>query len=110
MADAPRARAPLSLAVIGCGPGGTSLLERLCANAPALLADRQLHVHVVDPHPPGAGRIWRREQSSLLWTNSFASDITVFTDETSTCAGPVRPGPTLWEWGRDRAAEAREGS
>ncbi|WTW94954.1 FAD/NAD(P)-binding protein [Streptomycetaceae bacterium NBC_01309] len=109
MADAPRARAPLSLAVIGCGPGGTSLLERLCANAPALLADRQLHVHVVDPHPPGAGRIWRREQSSLLWTNSFASDITVFTDETSTCAGPVRPGPTLWEWGRDRAAEAREG-
>ncbi|MGW0661890.1 FAD/NAD(P)-binding protein [Streptodolium elevatio] len=110
LADVPPVRAPLSVAVIGCGPGGTSLLERLCANAPDLLAeDRQLHVHVVDPHPPGGGRIWRREQSSLLWTNSFASDITVFTDETSTCAGPVRPGPSLWEWGRDRAAEAREG-
>ncbi|WP_436775572.1 FAD/NAD(P)-binding protein [Yinghuangia sp. YIM S09857] len=109
MADALPVRAPLSLAVIGCGPGGTSLLERLCANAPDLLGDRELHVHVVDPHPPGAGRIWRREQSALMWTNSFASEITVFTDETSTCAGPVNPGPSLWEWGRDRAAEAREG-
>lgn len=109
LADAPPVRAPLSVAVIGCGPGGLSLLERLCANAPDLLADRPLHIHVVDPHPPGAGRIWRHEQSRLLWTNTFASEITVFPDETSTFAGPVRPGPSLWEWGRDRAAEAREG-
>ncbi|MEV0650779.1 FAD/NAD(P)-binding protein [Phytomonospora sp. NPDC050363] len=98
------ARLAPAIAVIGCGPGGTSLVERLCANAAVLLAGRRLRVHVVDPYPAGAGRVWRTGQSPLLWTNSFAADITVFPDASSTCAGPVRPGPSLWEW----AAEARE--
>ncbi|MGW0661462.1 FAD/NAD(P)-binding protein [Streptodolium elevatio] len=100
---------PFSVAVIGAGPGGTSLIERLVANAAELLPRHPLHLHVVDPHPPGAGRVWRREQSPLLWANSLASDITLFTDEAATCEGPIAPGPSLWEWGRDRAAEIREG-
>ncbi|WTW99574.1 FAD/NAD(P)-binding protein [Streptomycetaceae bacterium NBC_01309] len=100
---------PLSVAVIGAGPGGTSLVERLVANAAELMPGHPLHLHVVDPHPPGAGRVWRREQSPLLWANSLASDITLFTDEAATCEGPILPGPSLWEWGRDRAAEIRGG-
>lgn len=52
----------------------------------------------MDPHPPGAGRIWRAAQSPLLWMNSHAEDVTMFTDETVDMAGPVRPGPTLHEW------------
>ncbi|NUU25866.1 MAG: FAD/NAD(P)-binding protein, partial [Streptomycetaceae bacterium] len=100
---------PVSIAVVGCGPGGTSLVERLCANAAVLLKGRRLHLHVIDPYPPGAGRIWRSEQSPLLWANSLASHITVFTDASSTCEGPIRPGPSVWEWGRDRAAELRAG-
>ncbi|MEV4556023.1 FAD/NAD(P)-binding protein [Kitasatospora sp. NPDC049285] len=87
------------LVVVGAGPRGTGLLERIAANAPELLAPGTgLDIHLVDPHPPGGGRIWRSEQSPLLRMNSMAEDVTMFTDERSTLEGPVRPGPSLAEW------------
>ncbi|WP_327322670.1 FAD/NAD(P)-binding protein [Streptomyces sp. NBC_01210] len=87
-----------SIVVIGAGPRGTGFLERLAANAPELYAGLPLDIHLVDPHPPGGGRIWRHEQSPLLWMNSMAEDVTMFTDDTVTLDGPVLPGPTLAEW------------
>ncbi|GAA2438040.1 FAD/NAD(P)-binding protein [Streptomyces glaucus] len=87
-----------SLVIVGAGPRGTGLLERIAANAPELYAGPGLDIHLVDPYPPGPGRIWRTAQSPLLWMNSHAEDITMFTDETVDLAGPVRPGPTLHEW------------
>ncbi|MFD3728254.1 FAD/NAD(P)-binding protein [Streptomyces sp. NPDC058671] len=87
-----------SIVIVGAGPRGTGLLERLAANLPELYGDRPLDVHLVDPHPPGPGRIWRTGQSPLLWMNSRAEDVTMFTDETVDLEGPVRPGPTLAEW------------
>ncbi|MFH8766648.1 FAD/NAD(P)-binding protein [Streptomyces althioticus] len=91
--------APAVLAVVGAGPRATGLLERIAANAPELWdGTRALHIHLIDPHPPGPGRIWRHEQSGLLRMNSMAEDVTMFTDESSTVEGPVRPGPSLAEW------------
>ncbi len=87
-----------SLVIVGAGPRGTGVLERIAANAPELYGGTELDVHLVDPYPPGGGRIWRQEQSPLLWMNSQAQDVTMFTDETVDMAGPVRPGPTLHEW------------
>ncbi|MET8571374.1 FAD/NAD(P)-binding protein [Streptomyces sp. NPDC004783] len=87
-----------ALVIVGAGPRGTGLLERIAANAPELYDGPGLDIHLVDPHPPGAGRVWREEQSPLLWMNSHAEDVTMFTDETVQMAGPVRPGPTLHEW------------
>jgi uncharacterized NAD(P)/FAD-binding protein YdhS len=90
-----------TLVIVGAGPRGTGLIERIAANAPELYAGSGaggLDIHLVDPHPPGAGRIWREAQSPLLWMNSHAEDVTMFTDETVAMAGPVRPGPTLHEW------------
>ncbi|MGW2301632.1 FAD/NAD(P)-binding protein [Streptomyces sp. NPDC001809] len=87
-----------SLVIVGAGPRGTGLLERLAANLPELYGDRPLDLHLVDPHPPGPGRIWRTAQSPLLWMNSRAEDVTMFTDETVDLTGPVRPGPTIAEW------------
>ncbi|MFF8377398.1 FAD/NAD(P)-binding protein [Streptomyces sp. NPDC015661] len=87
-----------SIVIVGAGPRGTGFLERLAANLPELYGDEPLDVHLVDPHPPGPGRIWRTEQSPLLWMNSLAEDVTMFTDETVALDGPVRPGPTLAEW------------
>ncbi|OYO05829.1 NADPH-dependent FMN reductase [Enemella evansiae] len=90
---APR-RTP-SVVFVGGGPRTLGVLERMGAS---LGDDAQLQVHIVDPHRPGTGRIWRGDQSRLLWMNSHAADITVFTDESVDCAGPVRSGPSLGEW------------
>ncbi|MEV4942572.1 FAD/NAD(P)-binding protein [Streptomyces zaomyceticus] len=87
-----------SIVIVGAGPRGTGFLERLAANLPEVYGDDPLDIHLVDPHPPGPGRIWRTEQSPLLWMNSRAEDVTMFTDETVELAGPVRPGPTVAEW------------
>ncbi|MFD8522185.1 FAD/NAD(P)-binding protein [Streptomyces capillispiralis] len=93
------ARSTAVLVVVGAGPRATGLLERIAANAPELWNTvRTLRVHLVDPHPPGPGRVWRHEQSALLRMNSMAEDVTMFTDESSTIDGPVRPGPSLAEW------------
>ncbi|MFF0429692.1 FAD/NAD(P)-binding protein [Streptomyces sp. NPDC004520] len=94
----------LAVAIIGAGPRGTSLLERLIANAAECAPDRTIAVHVIDPYPPGGGRIWRSEQSPLLWMNTTAGSCTMFTDETVACEGPVVPGPTLSEWAQELAA------
>ncbi|GGS39908.1 FAD/NAD(P)-binding protein [Streptomyces griseoviridis] len=90
---------PAVLAVVGAGPRATGLLERIAANTGELWPrERELHIHLIDPHPPGPGRIWRQEQSPLLRMNSMAEDVTMFTDESSVIEGPVRPGPSLAEW------------
>lgn len=103
------------LVFVGGGPRTVSLLERIAANAAELLGERNdgtsnlssasLTIHIVDPFPVGGGRIWRRSQSPLLWMNSVAKDVTMFTDRSVVCAGPIVPGPTLDQWvagpGRD---------
>ncbi|NEB74185.1 FAD/NAD(P)-binding protein, partial [Streptomyces sp. SID14478] len=88
-----------SLAIVGAGPRGTSVLERLTASVDELLpADARLTVHVVDPCPPGAGGVWRTDQAPELLMNTVASQVTLYTDDSVDCAGPVRPGPSLYEW------------
>jgi uncharacterized NAD(P)/FAD-binding protein YdhS len=90
---------PVSVALVGAGPRGTSVLERLSASAPELLAPGvRLTVHVVDPAPPGPGRVWRTAQSAELLMNTVASQVTLFTDDSVDCSGPIKPGPSLHEW------------
>lgn len=83
------------LLLVGAGPRAIMLLERLLARTDE---HTLLDIDLVDPHPPGAGRIWRRAQSPLLKLNSMTRDVTVFTDDSCTIDGPVRPGPSLSEW------------
>ncbi|MFJ2443481.1 FAD/NAD(P)-binding protein [Streptomyces sp. NPDC087658] len=96
---------PRSLAVVGVGPRGTSVLERVCASVPELASDISLTVHLIDPAPPGAGQVWRTDQSAELLMNTVASQVTVFTDASVGCEGPIRPGPSLYEWASDRPDE-----
>ncbi|WP_407706575.1 FAD/NAD(P)-binding protein [Streptomyces scopuliridis] len=96
---------PRSLAVVGAGPRGTSVLERLCASVPELAPDVPLTVHLIDPAPPGAGLVWRTDQPAELLMNTVASQVTVFTDDSVECEGPIRPGPSLYEWAATRPDE-----
>jgi hypothetical protein len=97
-----------TLCVIGAGPRGTSILERLCANAAAGAnaasgADGPLRIVLVDPYPPGPGRIWRQAQSELMWLNTTAADNTIFPDASVQCEGPVGTGPSFLDWARTEA-------
>jgi uncharacterized NAD(P)/FAD-binding protein YdhS len=98
-AESPAPTTRLSVALVGAGPRGTSVLERLCASAPQLLPPgARLTVHVIDPASPGPGRVWRTGQSPELLMNTVASQVTLFTDDSVDCSGPIRPGPSLHEW------------
>lgn len=89
------------IAIVGAGPRGTSTLERLCSSASRLSGcNTHVTVHVIDPCSPGAGKVWRTEQSPQLLMNTVTSQVTMFTDKSVTCAGPVRPGPSLYDWAR----------
>lgn len=90
-----------AIAIVGAGPRGTGLLERIAAGVPELVPGVALDVHLVDPFPAGAGRIWRHAQSPLLAMNSMAADVTMFTDGSVRCEGPIVPGPSMWEWAQD---------
>lgn len=87
-----------SVALVGAGPRAAGWLERFGAARSVRAAPPPVTVHLIDPFPPGAGRIWRREQSPLLKLNSMVEDVTMFTDDSCTLEGPVRPGPSLLEW------------
>ena len=91
-----------AIAIVGAGPRGTGMLERIAASVPELLPRvGALDVHLIDPYPAGAGRIWRHEQSPLLAMNSMAADVTMFTDDSVRCDGPIVSGPSMWDWAQD---------
>ncbi|MEV6954743.1 FAD/NAD(P)-binding protein [Streptomyces sp. NPDC051183] len=89
----------LDVCLIGAGPRGLSVLERICAQA-AEGGEEPITVHVVDRCPPGPGQVWRTDQSQHLLMNTVASQVTLFTDESVTLKGPLSPGPSLYEWAR----------
>ena len=86
-----------SVAFVGGGPRTAGILERLAANRPELFAG-PLAVHIIEPHTPGSGRIWRYDQHPGLLLNSAAADITMFTDASVACEGPAADGPGLAAW------------
>jgi len=83
--------------VIGAGPRGTSVVERLLANAGR---NARLDIHVIDPYPPGGGKVWRAGQPEVLLMNTLGGHATAFLDDSVRCAGPIAPGPTLFEWAK----------
>ena len=87
-----------SLLIVGASVRGTVALERVVASLDELLPGVALHVHVVDPHPPGSGRIWRAGQPPSLVMNTVPAHSTVFTDASVTCDGPIVDGPTFAQW------------
>ncbi|ASU78330.1 hypothetical protein CDG81_08535 [Actinopolyspora erythraea] len=87
------------IGIIGVGPRGLSVLERIIENARDEIGN-PITIELVDSHSFGAGEVWRTDQPSDLIMNIVASQITAFTDDTVEMAGPVREGPNLYEWAR----------
>ncbi|TDX23705.1 FAD-NAD(P)-binding protein [Modicisalibacter xianhensis] len=86
-----------SIAIVGLGPRGINVLERITAHASDGKSTPRLEVHLIDPGVPGAG-IHYPSQPDYLLLNTVASQITMFMDPTIENAGPLLPGPSLYEW------------
>ncbi|OFT58927.1 exopolyphosphatase [Corynebacterium sp. HMSC05H05] len=85
-----------SIAIVGAGPRGISITERIAA----YLGDRSegLTLHIIDDAQLGAGRIWDTDQTRTLCMNTLAGAVTLFTEPGATVSAPVLEGPTMYEW------------
>ncbi|AXJ09932.1 FAD/NAD(P)-binding domain-containing protein [Arthrobacter sp. PM3] len=83
-------------AVIGAGPRGTSVLERLLANWAAAGPAGTLHVDVIDPYPAGPGHVWQPGQSRLYLMNTQSFYPTVVPEDRE-LAAPLA-GHTFDQW------------
>ncbi|MCQ9343999.1 FAD/NAD(P)-binding protein [Corynebacterium kozikiae] len=88
-----------SVAIIGCGPRGLTVAERLLS-----MADAPLRIEIFEPNTPGSGAVWRTDQSPQMLMNTASSQVTAFMDPTVELRGPLRQGPTLHEWAHSSAA------
>ena len=92
--------------IIGAGPRGTSVLERLLAHAAALATDGtgavQLHIDVIDPYPAGPGHVWQPQQSRLYLMNTQSFYPTLVPQDPA-LAAPVA-GTTFDQWRAEQQA------
>ncbi|MCL5226414.1 FAD/NAD(P)-binding protein [Pseudomonas nunensis] len=86
------------IAIIGSGPRGLSVLERLAALMLTQPPVRQVMVYLIDSAPMGTGRIWRTDQPRHYVMNTVAEEVSSFSGPLDD--GPLRPGagPSLAQW------------
>ncbi|RSZ55466.1 hypothetical protein HF313_04345 [Massilia atriviolacea] len=88
---------PYSVTLIGMGPRGLSVLERIAAFARA--HNTPLHVNLVDPGECGPG-VHSPNQPQHLLINTVASQVTMFPFREAVELAPVCATPSLTEWAR----------
>lgn len=67
----------MSIAIIGLGPRGLSVVERLVVRLRRLPRAGRVVIWAVDPTEHGSGRVWRTGQAPWLATNATASELTM---------------------------------
>ncbi|WP_144672748.1 FAD/NAD(P)-binding domain-containing protein [Arthrobacter sp. U41] len=90
-------------AVIGAGPRGTSVLERLLANWVPEGPDATLHIDVIDPYPAGPGHVWQPGQSRLYLMNTQSFYPTVIPEDPD--LAPPLAGHTFDRWREQQRAQ-----
>jgi hypothetical protein len=78
---------PLSIAIVGVGPRGLSVLERLLVRLRQNPAAADVVIWAIDPVEHGPGRVWRTTQPTCLTMNATASEVTLQSPD-SHVAGP----------------------
>ncbi|WP_399931097.1 FAD/NAD(P)-binding protein [Streptomyces kanamyceticus] len=87
------------VAIVGSGPRGLSVLERMAVRLGREQPSAPLSICLFDAVEVGCGHIWRTDQPEYLLMNTAADEITMF-------SGPPRPntaprpgaGPSLAQW------------
>ncbi|MDQ1814672.1 FAD/NAD(P)-binding protein [Massilia sp. CCM 9210] len=90
---------PYSVTLIGMGPRGLSILERIAAFARA--HNTPLQVNLIEPGECGPG-VHSPNQPQHLLINTVASQVTIFPFREAVELAPVCATPSLTEWARDQ--------
>ncbi|MFC7458632.1 FAD/NAD(P)-binding protein [Brachybacterium sp. GCM10030267] len=77
-----------TVAVVGAGPRGTAIVERLVAASRRADWQGHLTVHLIDPHVGRGGSVWRHDQPDVLLMNTTTCQTTMYPDES---CRPVLP-------------------
>ncbi|MFE9068504.1 FAD/NAD(P)-binding protein [Streptomyces violaceusniger] len=89
---------PWRIAVVGSGPRGLMVIERLAARLAQEPAERPVELYLIDEVEVGCGRIYRTDQPEWLLMNTPVGLITAFSGPPD--EGPVRAGagPSFAQW------------
>lgn len=87
----------MQIALIGAGPRGMLILERLITWQQVHHTQTPLTVDLFDPYGIG-GRVWQADQPHELIMNTATQQITLFYDESVKANGPQAPGLDLADW------------
>jgi uncharacterized NAD(P)/FAD-binding protein YdhS len=90
---------PGSVAIVGLGSRGLSVLERLLALAEQ--AGDRLRIELIDPVGDGAG-VHPVSQPDYLLLNTICSQVSMFPDRHSVGDTVRLAGPSLYEWAAER--------
>jgi len=95
------------IGIIGVGPRGLTVLERIIAN------ERQqrsgdIEVVLFDPNVPGPG-CHDPGQSDIHLVNTVAGQLTVFADASVVDAGPLMNGPSFFQWLQEQSSSGANG-
>ena len=95
----PRTR-QFGIAVIGSGPRGVSVIERIGARLLDCCLVDHVTIYCIDADEVGAGRIWRSGQPSWLAMNNRCGEVTIFSGPPDDRAWRPGAGPSFSEWWR----------
>ncbi|WP_236243189.1 FAD/NAD(P)-binding protein [Streptomyces sp. CC228A] len=94
MTEDPTAQ-PLRIAVVGVGPRGLSVLERVISHTRD--DGPPVELVLVEPGELGSG-VHPAKQPDYLLLNTIASQLTIFSDAQMVPGAPVTPGPDFLTW------------
>jgi len=93
-----------AIAVLGTGPRGISILERLGARLLGKRPMRPFTIYAIDADEVGSGRVWRSGQPRWLSMNNRSGEVTMFSGPADNGAWRPGAGPTFAEWWRQMDA------
>lgn len=96
----------LKVSIVGLGPRGLVILERLLSLAP-LKPEQELDIVVFEPGVPGVG-VHSIGQPPYLMLNTIACQLSMFPDGAALRAAPPRHGPNFYQWCHERAIHLDE--
>ncbi|WP_446470717.1 FAD/NAD(P)-binding protein [Xenorhabdus stockiae] len=90
-----------TITIIGSGPRGMSVLERLVTRLNDNPGKYNLDIILVDYHKIGQGRIWDSSQSENYIMNTLSTEISAFSGHGSIDEARPGYGPSFAEWWRN---------